>query len=79
MALQDKLKDWTDWDVASFFLGKQLGFFTKKTTFQEVKYLFWTDNKVGSYLIKVLNDLVSFNILIMRNEPDLQYKTKISF
>jgi hypothetical protein len=41
LSLKERLRDWTDYDVAAYFLGKALGVFDPATSFSEVKGLFY--------------------------------------
>jgi hypothetical protein len=50
-----------------------------KATFGHTKHVFWTDNKVGNLLYRILNDLVAAEILECRDEPDRQYRWRQEF
>lgn len=72
---KEKLNDWTDWDIATFYLAQAVGILdTELDGFTEVKHLFWTDNEVGNTLHMMLNQLVSCGALQQREEPDIQFR-----
>lgn len=74
MALRWALQDWTDWDLASFHLGRSLGIFFLKDEFPRLKGTFWSNNPLGERLHNSLMQLASSGILEHREEPDLQFR-----
>jgi hypothetical protein len=78
--LKTKLEDWTDWDIAMFSLAQCLGLMSETVHFKlEAKHVFWTGNSVGNTLHEMLQRLVDIDILLMRDEPDKQYKWNRNF
>jgi hypothetical protein len=73
--LKTELENWTDWDIASFALARCLGLMSSEIRFAlEAKHVFWTDHKVGRILLELLDKLVDIGVLLVRDEPDKQYK-----
>lgn len=70
--LKEHLENWNDFDGAAYSLGLSLGVFQENQSFQELKYVFWTNNPLGNMLHEMLEELVKTEILI-KNEDD-QYK-----
>jgi hypothetical protein len=50
VSLADDLAHWTDWDVATFHLGRVLGLFAGQDFSTGAKGVFWTDNPPGNGL-----------------------------
>ncbi|MET8909584.1 hypothetical protein [Micromonospora sp. NPDC004551] len=73
MALADDLAEWTDVDGAQYELGRSLGLFTDRT-FMQVKWVFWSDNRLGQALWDMLHALVQAGVLECRDEPDHQVR-----
>jgi hypothetical protein len=67
------LRDWTDWDVAAFHVGRALGLFERQTQL-DAKHIFWTDNPVGNMLHRILGELGTAGIVDRRSEPDDKYR-----
>ncbi len=76
--LREKLKNWIDIDLAAFELAQCLGIIEGKT-FLETKWIYWSGNKTGDFLYKMLDELVKTEILEKRDEPDLQYRWNKKF
>ncbi|MDG4856650.1 hypothetical protein P8605_00445 [Streptomyces sp. T-3] len=74
MDLSDGLADWTDWDGAAFVVGRSLGIFDESVTFEQVKWVFWTENPLGNALHEILLQLVAAEVLQRREEPDEMFQ-----
>jgi hypothetical protein len=80
MTLRDRLRDWTDWDVAEWELARSLGLMHGGVRFHlEPKHVFWTDNSIGQMLRDVLGQLTRIGVLEFREEPDNQYRWNPDF
>jgi len=78
--MKNKLKDWTDWDGASFELAVLLGIMEPgPTSWLANKHVFWSDNRLGTSLHVILEALVSVGVLEKRTEPDTQYRYRQNF
>jgi hypothetical protein len=75
MNLADTLAEWTDVDSAQYELGRRIGLFTDRA-FQQVKWVFWTENPLGRALWDMLHSLVNAGVLEYRDEPDHQFRWK---
>jgi hypothetical protein len=71
--LSTTLREWTDWDVAGFCVGRSLGLFDRQS-WLETKHIFWTDNPAGKMLQAMLGELATSGILDRRDKPDTQYR-----
>jgi len=75
MTFFDHVSEWTDWDVAAFYLGKAIGIFGDEENFHnDAKKVLWSDSPVSEFLYGTLTRLASGGIILERNEPDIQYK-----
>lgn len=75
--LNQRLKDWVDFDGAAYELGVVLGVFeeTPPGGFwlrHAPKWVFWTDNSLGNTLHEMLEQLVGIGML-EKNDED-QYR-----
>ncbi|MGN9810170.1 hypothetical protein ACTMSW_12525 [Micromonospora sp. BQ11] len=73
MALADDLAEWTDVDGAQYVLGRSLGLFSDRS-FQQVKWVFWSNDPLGQALWDMLHALVEAGVLEYRDEPDHQFR-----
>jgi hypothetical protein len=64
----DELRDWSDFDVAGFALGRALGIFGATDSLRKVKHVFWGDSPLGDALYGTLRALVEGGIL--EEDPD---------
>lgn len=70
--LKDKLKDWTDVDVACYYLAICLGLMNETTSFPvEAKHVFWTNNAVGNMLIDMVDSMIAEQILKAKDDGQL--------
>lgn len=63
------LEEWTDFDVASFALGRYLGIFPEAgglAEFQKVKGVFWSNDDLGETLTDILGVMVERQLLEFR-------------
>ena len=72
--LTTNLMEWTDWDIAAYYVAQSLGIVSETEKFANVKFVFWTDNPLGNALHEILKSLVSCEILELQEEPDTQYR-----
>lgn len=75
-SLKKDFSNWIDIDFAQYILAKHLGIIDPDSTFIKTKHLYWSDNEIGSKLIRILDFLVEQKLLIKRDEPDFQYQWK---
>ena len=63
--LEEKLKDWTDTDVAAFHLAVCMGLMPDDFELfsGNAKHVFWSNNDVGNKLFEFLFSLVKLGIL----------------
>jgi hypothetical protein len=73
VSLADELAEWQDVDVAQYTVGRAIGLFAGQD-FRQVKYVFWTENPLGTGLWEMLGAMVKAGILECRDEPDMQYR-----
>lgn len=78
--MKDRLKEWTDWDGASFELAVQLGLMEDgQESWLAHKGVFWSNNLLGTCLGVILEALVVADVLEKRTEPDVQYRFRQDF
>lgn len=66
---RDRLKEWTDVDIAQFELGVVLGLWGPDTYLTQ-KDVFWTHNRISNGLNETLRMLVRFGALEYNDEGD---------
>jgi len=91
--LQERLKEWQDFDVAAYELGVTLGLFEDDPqgtyeAFRANKGIFWSDNPLGNALYGILQSLAEQDFLDWDREeskyrwsptaPGFQEGTKLS-
>lgn len=64
--LKSAISNWTDWDVATFYLGRCLGVF--EGDFAENKKIICTNNPVGNALVGQLYKLAKAGIIEYQDE-----------
>lgn len=65
--LKEKLKDWTDLDVAAYHLAINLGIMSPDVEFAtDAKHVFWTKHIIGDKLYDFLFKLIDLHILEFR-------------
>ena len=84
-SLRHTLKDWTEIDVTAFHAGVALGIIPPLSDEKEIynfggkKWIFWTENPLGTLLFELLENLVSLNILEKHENDDQLFRWNSSF
>ena len=68
------LADWTDFDASAHALAQCLGIVPAQLQIKEVKWVYWSENSLGTVLHSTLERLLELGVLEKREEPDLQYR-----
>lgn len=85
MNLKEVLKDWTEIDVAAFHIGVALGIISPLSDRKEIynfggkKWIFWTENPLGTALFDTLESLVKANVLEKHDGDDHLYRWNAGF
>jgi len=79
MGFREALASWTDADAAMHMLARSLGVVAQNSTTREVKWIYWSNNPLGEFLYRMLNELVLLGALEKRDEPDLQFRWREGF
>lgn len=61
---KSQIMDWTDFDVAEFFLGISLGVFEPNAEFLECKNIIWSNTPIGNMLCDIINRMVKEGVLL---------------
>jgi hypothetical protein len=77
VGLAQTLREWTDWDLAAFKLGRAIGLFEREDDWLRRKSIMWTDNHTGSGLRAALLALTKAGLLERREEPDEQFRWRL--
>jgi hypothetical protein len=72
--LRVALADWTDFDASAHALAQCLGIMPLHQKMIEEKWVYWSENPLGTMLYSTLERLVELSVLEKREEPDLQYR-----
>jgi hypothetical protein len=72
--LRVALTDWTDFDASAHMLAQCLGIMPSQLQMKEVKWVYWSENPLGTMLHSTLERLSDLGVLEKRDEPDLQYR-----
>jgi hypothetical protein len=72
--LRVALADWTDFDASAHALAQCLGIMPSQQEMKEAKWVYWSENPLGTMLYGTLERLVELGVLEKRDEPDLQYR-----
>ncbi len=69
LPLRERLRDWTDWDIAAFYLGRALGIVPPDYSFGSTKGMVYGSlpGEPGRHLILLLNLLADIGVLDMRD------------
>ncbi len=70
LPLRQRLKEWTEWDEAAFFLGRLIGILPEHYSFGNAKAFLTTrysPGEDGRKLVLLLNLLSDIGVLEMRN------------
>ena len=83
--LNSVLKDWTEIDTAAFHIGVALGIIPPLQDKKEIynfggkKWVFWTQNPLGTALFNILETLVSADVLEKHEGDDHLYRWNKDF
>lgn len=71
-----KTGDWIDLDLAEYGLGVALDIFPANSTFNSVKWVFWTENALNNKLSNLVQALArpESKCLESRTSPDFQFR-----
>jgi hypothetical protein len=72
--LRVALADWTDFDASAHLLAQCLGIMSPHHEMTEAKWVYWSENPLGTVLYDTLERLVEIGVLEKREEPDFQYR-----
>ena len=76
MNLKEKLKDWTDIDIAIHHIAFELGLF-KTDNFTGFLWIQWTENKYNDFLKDTLKKLIELDMLEINPDEDaIRYNQK---
>jgi hypothetical protein len=67
LPVRERLRDWEDFDVAGFYLGKALGVIPPEDSFRDAKGLFWSAREDGMKLLDMVQFLVDQGFLEQRD------------
>jgi hypothetical protein len=68
-SLRDTLTEWTERDVAEFYLARLLGIIGLDVSFAtDAKHLFWSDNAIGDSLELIMSSLTELGALEVDEE-----------
>ncbi len=70
MQLRDQFSEWTDLDSAEYLLAVHLGIVGPDTSFNAVKWMFWSDNRFGNALYDILKHLELLGAIEFDEEKD---------
>lgn len=76
VSLKEYLDDWTDYDVAGYFLACSLGIMVHDDLLDEFrrnKGVFYTDNPIGNLLTKILVELADGGVLQRNDEGQFRW------
>ena len=77
--LQKRLHEWADVDVVMCELGIVLGLYPETSnTFNEMKWVFWTDNPAGRMLHAMVETLTALGALEVSGDGE-QYRWRAGF
>jgi hypothetical protein len=72
--LRVALANWTDFDASAHMLAQCLGIMPPQLQMRDVKWIYWSENPLGTMLHSTLERLSELGVLEKREEPDLQYR-----
>jgi hypothetical protein len=72
--LRVALADWTEFDATAHMLAQCLGIMPSQLEMKDAKWVYWSENPLGTMLFSTLERLVELGVLEKREEPDLQYR-----
>jgi hypothetical protein len=65
--LRTALSDWTDFDVSAHLLAQCLGIMPSQQEMKESKWVYWSENPLGTMLYSTLQRLVELGVLEKRD------------
>lgn len=82
--LKERLKDWQDFDVATFYIGVSLGLFEDITPGEQLstiwnkvpKWVMWSNNKTGNALSEILTSMVTIGALEVDEDSRFRWNEK---
>jgi hypothetical protein len=81
--LRRSLADWTDVDVACYYVAVALGIAPdpgdKWDFWGGKKWMFWSANTIGGSMYRVLEDLAQAGVLEKREGDDMQFRWNPEF
>jgi len=72
--LRVALANWTDFDASAHMLAQCLGIMPPQLQMKDVKWVYWSENPLGTMLHSTLERLSELGVLEKREEPGLQYR-----
>ena len=72
--LRVALANWTDFDASAHMLAQCLGIMPQQLQMKDVKWVYWSENPLGTMLHSTLEQLSELGVLEKREDPDLQYR-----
>ena len=70
--LRVALANWTDFDASAHMLAQCLGIMPPQLQMKDVKWVYWSENPLGTMLHSTLEQLSELGVLEKREDPDLQ-------
>lgn len=78
--LKECLAEWTDLEEAAFVLARALGVMGSEVQrMAQAKSVFWSRNKVGDALYRILEELVALGALVKDENDDTLVKWNPAF
>jgi hypothetical protein len=71
--LRTVLADWTDFDGSAHALARCLGVMPPHLQLKDAKWVYWSENSLGTMLHSTLERLVELGVREQREESGLQY------
>lgn len=81
MTLKDLLEDWTEFDIAMYYLACILGIIEydeKFNSYRKTKAIYWSKNPLGDSLYEMLETLVKRGIL-ERNDDGYRWNKSYTY
>jgi hypothetical protein len=72
--LRGALADWTDFDASAHMLAQCLGIVSSQLKMKDVKWVYCSENPLGTMLHSTLERLSDLGVHEKREEPDVQYR-----
>lgn len=81
MNFRELLKDWTDQDIAAYYLACSLGlvvYDSSFTSFRETKHIYWSNNPTSELLYGTLQKMVEIQMLEF-DDDETRYRWNKAF